>query len=42
MILILRGHIRNSFDNNKLYELIKLIYEKNSDLMIYIHTWSIV
>jgi hypothetical protein len=41
MILILRGHIRDSFDNNNLYELIKSIYEKNGDLMIYIHTWSI-
>jgi hypothetical protein len=42
MIVLIRGHIRNSFDNNKLYEFIKDLYEKNSDLEIYISTFSIV
>ena len=40
MILILRGHIRTSFDDNKLYDFIKkinLIY----NIHIYIHTWNI-
>jgi len=39
-ILVLRGHIRNSFENNKLYNLIKsLTVSYNID--IYIHTWNI-
>jgi hypothetical protein len=41
MILIIRGHIRNSFDNKNLYHLIRVIYEKYSDVKIYIHTWRI-
>ena len=41
MILVLRGHIRNSFKNNQLYELVKEISEKYP-LKIYIHTWNIV
>jgi len=41
MILIIRGHIRNSFENKNLYDLIKIIYEKYSHLKIYIHTWNI-
>lgn len=41
MILIIRGHIRNSFDNDELLNLIKKILEINSDLKIYIHTWNI-
>lgn len=41
MILIIRGHIRNSFENKNLYNLIKLIYEKYTDVKIYIHTWNI-
>jgi hypothetical protein len=42
MIIFLRGHIRNSFNNNDLLELIKHIrgFHK-SPLKIYIHTWSI-
>lgn len=39
-ILILRGHIRNSFDNNKLYNLIKQI-SSLYNIDIYIHTWNI-
>ena len=40
IILILRGHIRNSFNNQKLYVLVKKISEKYN-LSIYIHTWNI-
>jgi hypothetical protein len=41
MILIIRGHIRNSFENKNLYDFIKLIYNNFSDIQIYIHTWNI-
>jgi hypothetical protein len=41
MILIIRGHIRNSFETKKLYNLIKKIYIKFPDLKIFIHTWNI-
>ncbi len=41
MILILRGHIRTAFDNDKLINLIKQIYTIDNDLNIYIHTWNI-
>jgi len=41
MILILRGHIRDSFNSNNLYNLIKRIYNEFVDLKIYIHTWNI-
>jgi hypothetical protein len=40
MILILRGHIRNSFENDNLYNLIKYLSE-NNQIEIYIHTWNI-
>jgi hypothetical protein len=39
---MIRGHIRNSFNDNKLYNLIKNIYEISPNIKIYIHTWSIV
>ena len=42
MILILRGHIRNSFDDDQLYNLIKDIYNSNSNLIIYISTFNII
>jgi hypothetical protein len=42
MILILRGHIRSSFNDNKLYFLIKEIYENNPELEIYISTFDII
>lgn len=42
MILLLRGHIRNSFDNSDLYNLIKSIKANVEILEIYIQTWSIV
>lgn len=41
MILIIRGHIRNSFDTKKLYNLVKEIYSIFPDLKIFIHTWNI-
>ena len=42
MIIILRGHIRNSFETTDLYNLIKHIKENyDSNLYIYIHTWNI-
>jgi len=40
IIIILRGHVRNSFDDNKLYEY--LLYLNNKyKLYIFIHTWNI-
>ena len=39
IILIIRGHIRTSFDNENLYTLVKNI-SKNYNLSIYIHTWN--
>lgn len=42
MILILRGHIRNSFNDLKLYNLINQIYNDiDQNIQIYIHTWNI-
>ena len=41
MILILRGHIRNSFETKCLYNLIKEIHMICADLKIFIHTWNI-
>ena len=35
MILVLRGHIRNSFENKNLYDLVNEIYKKHTDLKIY-------
>jgi hypothetical protein len=40
IIIILRGHIRNSFDNDRLYNLIKKI-SLNYKITIFIHTWNI-
>ena len=41
MLLILTGHIRKSFDNNDLLNLIKILYSEFKDtLKIYIHTWN--
>lgn len=42
MILVIRGHIRNSFETQDLINFIKKIYELNKDLKIYIHTWNII
>uniref|UniRef100_A0A6C0BUZ1 Uncharacterized protein n=1 Tax=viral metagenome TaxID=1070528 RepID=A0A6C0BUZ1_9ZZZZ len=42
MILILRGHIRRSFNDLNLYNLIKQIYnDVDENINIYIHTWNI-
>jgi hypothetical protein len=41
MILIIRGHIRNSFQTQDLINFIKTIYNIFPDLHIYIHTWNI-
>ena len=40
MIIILRGHIRSSFENTNLLDFIKEIYNLNNNLKIYIHTWN--
>jgi len=40
MYIIIRGHIRNSFTTNDLYNFIKYLSEKYT-IKIYIHTWSI-
>jgi hypothetical protein len=40
-ILMIRGHIRDSFNNKQLYNLIKNINNNVSNLKIYIHTWHI-
>lgn len=41
MHIIIRGHIRNAFETNELYNLIKYLSEKYTKIEIYIHTWSI-
>lgn len=41
MILILRGHIRDSFNNTNLYDLVKDIVNIEPNIKIYIHTWNI-
>ena len=41
MILMIRGHIRESFETKKLYELIKELHTAFPDLKIFIHTWNI-
>jgi hypothetical protein len=41
MILVIRGHIRDSFNTKDLYNLIKNIYVSCPDLKIFIHTWNI-
>lgn len=41
MILIIRGHIRNSFESKDLYNLIEELYNLFPDLKIFIHSWNI-
>ena len=41
MILILRGHIRDSFNNTKLYNLVKDIVKIKPNIKIFIHTWNV-
>jgi len=38
---MLRGHIRDSFNDDRLYRLLKQIHE-DEDIQIYIHTWNII
>jgi hypothetical protein len=40
IILIIRGHIRTTFDNDQFYNLIKDL-KKIYNISIYIHTWNI-
>jgi hypothetical protein len=40
MILIIRGHIRESFSTSRLRDFVKKIYIMNPELKIFIHTWS--
>jgi len=42
MIIVLRGHIRQSFQNELLYNFIKYISLQYNNVEIYIHTWNIV
>jgi len=39
-IIIIRGHINNSFDNDELYNFLKLV-SIQYQLKIYLHTWNI-
>ena len=41
MKIILRGHIRNSFNDKRLYDLLHNILKLTGSLEIYIHTWNI-
>ena len=41
MILVIRGHIRKSFETKQLYDLVKELHVIFPDLKIFIHTWSI-
>lgn len=40
MIVLLRGHIRNSLETNELYMFLKLLHSIHP-LTIYIHTWGV-
>lgn len=42
MIILLRGHIRTSFNDNRLYSFIKHLCITYKDIEIYIHTWDIM
>jgi hypothetical protein len=42
MILILRGHIRNSFETPELRILVHEMHKLDPTLHIYIHTWNVV
>ena len=42
MILILRGHIRNSFNDDDILNLVKSLVEKYPDIKIFIHTWNVL
>ena len=38
--LIIRGHIRETFQNKNFYDLIKSLYICFPNVSIYIHTWN--
>ena len=40
-MLVVRGHIRNSFETRDLYDFIETIHSIFPDLEIFIHTWSV-
>lgn len=42
MIILLRGHIRNSFNDNRLYFFVKNLCKIYKNITIYIHTWDIL
>jgi hypothetical protein len=42
MNLILRGHIRNSFENSDLHDLMLSIVAKVPDIKVYVHSWNVV
>jgi hypothetical protein len=41
MLLVIRGHIRDSFKTKNLYNFIKAIYNLYPEIKIFIHTWNI-
>ena len=41
MIIIIRGHIRKSFNDDRLHNMIKIL-SLMTEIKIYIHTWNIV
>lgn len=42
MILILRGHIRDSFETKDLYDFIETIHRIFPNVQLFMHTWNIV
>lgn len=40
MIIIIRGHIRNSFNDDRLHNMIRVL-SLMADIKIYIHTWNV-
>jgi hypothetical protein len=42
MNLILRGHIRNSFENSALHDLMLSVVAKVPDIKVYVHSWNVV
>jgi len=42
MIVVIRGHIRNSFEKPELYDFVETIRKLFPELQIFIHTWNIL
>ena len=42
MILILRGHIRDSFNDDNILNLVKSLVDKYPDIKIFLHTWNVL